>query len=142
MSACRQREVLAGGSPGFDRRCRNLEDRRLRTGTRGEGLRIIILGRRANFDTSDHVKRAATTVVLRGDTKYTALNGTQELKHAIQVVVSNRLFFQETRTSNWHIWHKFGARRSDTTRSDGKLLKTVIGEGAGRTGDLDIRVNA
>jgi hypothetical protein len=50
-----------------------------------EGLPIIILGAgEPDFDTPDHVKRAAIAAMLRGDTKYTALDGTPELKSAIR----------------------------------------------------------
>ncbi|MER8506769.1 pyridoxal phosphate-dependent aminotransferase [Mesorhizobium sp. M0199] len=50
-----------------------------------EGLPIIILGAgEPDFDTPDHGKRAATAAMLRGDTKYTALDGTPELKSAIR----------------------------------------------------------
>jgi aspartate aminotransferase len=50
-----------------------------------DGKPVIILGAgEPDFDTPDHVKRAATAAMLRGDTKYTALDGTPELKAAIR----------------------------------------------------------
>jgi aspartate aminotransferase len=50
-----------------------------------DGKPVIILGAgEPDFDTPDHVKRAATAAMLRGETKYTALDGTPELKAAIR----------------------------------------------------------
>jgi aspartate aminotransferase len=50
-----------------------------------DGKPVIILGAgEPDFDTPDHVKRAATAAMLRGETKYTALDGTPELKTAIR----------------------------------------------------------
>ncbi|MBW9065575.1 pyridoxal phosphate-dependent aminotransferase [Rhizobium herbae] len=50
-----------------------------------DGKPVIILGAgEPDFDTPDHVKRAATAAMLRGETKYTALDGTPELKDAIR----------------------------------------------------------
>jgi aspartate aminotransferase len=49
-----------------------------------EGLPIIILGAgEPDFDTPDTVKEAARQAIARGDTKYTALDGTPALKQAI-----------------------------------------------------------
>ena len=48
------------------------------------GLPVIILGAgEPDFDTPDHVKAAAAAAMQRGDTKYTALDGTPDLKAAI-----------------------------------------------------------
>ncbi|WP_085032409.1 pyridoxal phosphate-dependent aminotransferase [Ensifer aridi] len=50
-----------------------------------EGKPVIILGAgEPDFDTPDHVKEAAGTAIQRGVTKYTALDGTPELKKAIR----------------------------------------------------------
>jgi aspartate aminotransferase len=50
-----------------------------------DGKPVIILGAgEPDFDTPDHIKRAATAAMLRGETKYTALDGTPELKAAIR----------------------------------------------------------
>ena len=49
-----------------------------------EGLPVIILGAgEPDFDTPDNVKAAAKAAIDKGDTKYTALDGTPELKKAI-----------------------------------------------------------
>jgi aspartate aminotransferase len=49
-----------------------------------EGLPVIILGAgEPDFDTPDNVKGAAKAAIDRGETKYTALDGTPELKQAI-----------------------------------------------------------
>ncbi|MDK4712692.1 pyridoxal phosphate-dependent aminotransferase [Rhizobium sp. CNPSo 4039] len=49
-----------------------------------EGLPIIILGAgEPDFDTPDNVKEAAKAAIDRGETKYTPLDGTPELKKAI-----------------------------------------------------------
>lgn len=49
-----------------------------------EGLPVIILGAgEPDFDTPDNVKAAAKAAIDRGDTKYTALDGTPDLKKAI-----------------------------------------------------------
>jgi aspartate aminotransferase len=49
-----------------------------------QGHPVIILGAgEPDFDTPDNVKQAAKTAIDRGDTKYTALDGTPELKKAI-----------------------------------------------------------
>ncbi|RJT41363.1 pyridoxal phosphate-dependent aminotransferase [Mesorhizobium waimense] len=49
-----------------------------------EGLPVIILGAgEPDFDTPANVKEAAKAAIDRGDTKYTALDGTPELKKAI-----------------------------------------------------------
>ncbi len=49
-----------------------------------DGAPVIILGAgEPDFDTPDHVKAAAATAMQRGETKYTALDGTPELKAAI-----------------------------------------------------------
>jgi len=50
-----------------------------------EGKPVIILGAgEPDFDTPDHVKQAASEAIRRGETKYTALDGTPELKKAIR----------------------------------------------------------
>ncbi|MBP2237751.1 aspartate aminotransferase [Sinorhizobium kostiense] len=50
-----------------------------------EGKPVIILGAgEPDFDTPDHVKEAASQAIRRGETKYTALDGTPELKQAIR----------------------------------------------------------
>lgn len=50
-----------------------------------EGIPVIVLGAgEPDFDTPDHVKKAACDAVHAGDTKYTALDGTPELKQAIR----------------------------------------------------------
>ncbi|MCA1368860.1 pyridoxal phosphate-dependent aminotransferase [Bradyrhizobium sp. BRP14] len=50
-----------------------------------EGKPVIILGAgEPDFDTPDHVKEAAAEAIWRGETKYTALDGTPELKKAIR----------------------------------------------------------
>ncbi|OCJ07171.1 aspartate aminotransferase [Rhizobium sp. AC27/96] len=49
-----------------------------------DGLPVIILGAgEPDFDTPDNVKEAAKAAINRGETKYTALDGTPELKKAI-----------------------------------------------------------
>lgn len=49
-----------------------------------DGLPVIILGAgEPDFDTPDNIKLAAKAAIDRGDTKYTALDGTPELKKAI-----------------------------------------------------------
>ncbi|MCG5481444.1 MAG: pyridoxal phosphate-dependent aminotransferase [Ensifer alkalisoli] len=50
-----------------------------------EGKPVIILGAgEPDFDTPDHIKQAAWEAIQRGETKYTALDGTPELKAAIR----------------------------------------------------------
>ncbi|MEP9373384.1 pyridoxal phosphate-dependent aminotransferase [Mesorhizobium sp. KR1-2] len=50
-----------------------------------EGKPVIILGAgEPDFDTPDHVKQAASDAMQRGETKYTALDGTPALKAAIR----------------------------------------------------------
>ncbi len=50
-----------------------------------DGKPVIILGAgEPDFDTPDYVKDAACAAIKRGDTKYTALDGTPELKKAIR----------------------------------------------------------
>ena len=50
-----------------------------------EGRPVIILGAgEPDFDTPDNIKGAAIEAIKKGDTKYTALDGTPELKRAIQ----------------------------------------------------------
>ncbi|OAP38919.1 aspartate aminotransferase [Sinorhizobium glycinis] len=50
-----------------------------------EGKPVIILGAgEPDFDTPDHVKQAASEAIQRGETKYTALDGSPELKKAIR----------------------------------------------------------
>lgn len=54
-----------------------------------EGKPVIILGAgEPDFDTPDHIKEAACAAIMRGETKYTALDGTVELKTAIQAKFS------------------------------------------------------
>ena len=49
------------------------------------GAPVIILGAgEPDFDTPDHIKQAACDAIMAGATKYTALDGTPELKAAIQ----------------------------------------------------------
>lgn len=49
-----------------------------------EGHPVIILGAgEPDFDTPDNVKEAAKAAIDRGDTKYTALDGTPDLKKAV-----------------------------------------------------------
>lgn len=49
-----------------------------------EGRPVIVLGAgEPDFDTPDHVKRAAEFAIRAGQTKYTSLDGTPELKAAI-----------------------------------------------------------
>jgi len=49
-----------------------------------EGRPVIVLGAgEPDFDTPDNVKAAARAAIDRGETKYTALDGTPELKEAI-----------------------------------------------------------
>ena len=53
---------------------------------RGEGRPIILLGAgEPNFDTPENVKNAAERAMRAGATKYTALDGTAELKAAIAI---------------------------------------------------------
>lgn len=50
-----------------------------------DGKPVIILGAgEPDFDTPDHIKQAASDAIGRGQTKYTALDGTPELKAAIR----------------------------------------------------------
>ena len=50
-----------------------------------EGKPVIILGAgEPDFDTPDHVKEVAAEAIWRGETKYTALDGSPELKKAIR----------------------------------------------------------
>ncbi len=49
-----------------------------------EGLPVIVLGAgEPDFDTPDNVKQAAKAAIDRGETKYTGLDGTPELKKAV-----------------------------------------------------------
>jgi aspartate aminotransferase len=51
---------------------------------RAEGKDIVGLGAgEPDFDTPDHIKRAAITAIDNGFTKYTAVDGTAELKQAV-----------------------------------------------------------
>lgn len=51
---------------------------------RAEGRDVIGLGAgEPDFDTPEHIKQAAITAIQRGFTKYTAVDGTKELKTAI-----------------------------------------------------------
>lgn len=62
----------------------------LKIGARAQAMKragapVIILGAgEPDFDTPDNVKQAACRAIERGDTKYTALDGTPELKQAIR----------------------------------------------------------
>jgi aspartate aminotransferase len=52
---------------------------------RDQGRDIISLGAgEPDFDTPEHIKQAAIEAIRRGDTKYTAIDGTSALKAAIQ----------------------------------------------------------
>lgn len=52
---------------------------------RREGRPVIVLGAgEPDFETPDHVKEAAVAAIRAGQTRYTALDGTAELKAAIQ----------------------------------------------------------
>src|SRR5215216_3917827 len=52
---------------------------------RREGRDLVILAAgEPDFDTPDHIKEAAARAMWAGATKYTALDGTAELKAAIQ----------------------------------------------------------
>jgi aspartate aminotransferase len=49
------------------------------------GKNIISLGAgEPDFDTPDHIKQAGIDAIMQGDTRYTAVDGTPELKQAIQ----------------------------------------------------------
>lgn len=49
-----------------------------------EGWPVIILGTgEPDFDTPDHIKEAAIAAIRDGQTKYTALDGSPEMKRAI-----------------------------------------------------------
>lgn len=51
---------------------------------RAEGVDLVDLGAgEPDFDTPEHIKRAAIDALARGATKYTAVSGTEELKQAI-----------------------------------------------------------
>ncbi|MDG7052786.1 MAG: pyridoxal phosphate-dependent aminotransferase [Wolbachia endosymbiont of Alcedoecus sp.] len=51
---------------------------------KGEGRNICVLAAgEPDFDTPDHVKKAAIQAINEGKTKYTAVDGTRELKEAI-----------------------------------------------------------
>ncbi|HMA09478.1 MAG TPA: pyridoxal phosphate-dependent aminotransferase [Ramlibacter sp.] len=57
----------------------------LATERRKQGRPMIILGAgEPDFDTPDHIKEAAIRAIRAGQTRYTALDGTPELKAAIQ----------------------------------------------------------
>ena len=52
---------------------------------KAQGRDVIGLGAgEPDFDTPDHIKEAAVEAIRRGETKYTAVDGTPELKRAIQ----------------------------------------------------------
>ena len=52
---------------------------------KSQGKDVIGLGAgEPDFDTPEHIKNAAITAIKRGDTKYTAVDGTPELKSAIK----------------------------------------------------------
>ena len=54
-----------------------------------EGRDIISLGAgEPDFDTPDHVKDAAIAAIRAGQTKYTVVDGTHELKTAIQAATT------------------------------------------------------
>ena len=54
------------------------------TALKREGRPVIILGAgEPDFDTPDNIKQAAKAAIDRGDTKYTALDGSPELKKAV-----------------------------------------------------------
>jgi len=56
---------------------------------RAAGRDIISLGAgEPDFDTPEHIKDAAQRAIVNGDTKYTAIDGTDELKAAIQAKFS------------------------------------------------------
>ncbi|OJF91338.1 pyridoxal phosphate-dependent aminotransferase [Pararhizobium antarcticum] len=60
-----------------------------------DGKPVIILGAgEPDFDTPDHIKDAASEAIRSGKTKYTALDGTPELKQAIR-----EKFIRENRVS-------------------------------------------
>ena len=51
---------------------------------RAEGRDVIGLGAgEPDFDTPENIKEAGTDAIRRGETKYTAVNGIDELKQAI-----------------------------------------------------------
>src|SRR5690606_34073931 len=51
---------------------------------RAQGVDVIGLGAgEPDFDTPEHIKQAARDALAAGDTKYTAVDGTPALKHAI-----------------------------------------------------------
>ncbi|XP_025418993.1 LOW QUALITY PROTEIN: uncharacterized protein LOC112689478 [Sipha flava] len=51
---------------------------------KGEGKKICVLAAgEPDFDTPDHIKNAAVQAINEGKTKYTAVDGTRELKEAI-----------------------------------------------------------
>ena len=63
---------------------------------RAAGKDVIGLGAgEPDFDTPDNIKEAAIQAIKRGDTKYTAVDGTPTLKKAIQEKFSreNRMAF-------------------------------------------------
>jgi len=58
---------------------------------RARGARIVDLTvGEPDFDTPDHVKTAAVEAIRRGDTKYTPVNGTPELRQAIAAKLEQR----------------------------------------------------
>ena len=62
-----------------------------------QGLPVIILGAgEPDFDTPDYVKQAAIEAMNSGDTKYTTIDGTLELKKAVQqkFIRDNNLNYQ------------------------------------------------
>ena len=50
---------------------------------KAQGKNIIGLAGEPDFDTPDHIKKAAIEAINNGQTKYTAVDGTQELKKAV-----------------------------------------------------------
>ncbi len=58
---------------------------------RSDGVRIVDLTvGEPDFDTPEYVKTAAVEAIRRGDTKYTPVNGTPELRHAIAAKIARR----------------------------------------------------
>ncbi|WP_329048259.1 aspartate transaminase [Amycolatopsis sp. NBC_01488] len=58
---------------------------------RSDGVRIVDLTvGEPDFDTPEHVKTAAVEAIRRGDTKYTPVNGTPELRRAIAAKLARR----------------------------------------------------
>ena len=63
---------------------------------KSQGRDVVVLGAgEPDFDTPDTIKAAAISAIERGDTKYTVLDGSREMKRAIQqkFVAQNNLEF-------------------------------------------------